>query len=120
MSQYSNFRDFYPYYLSEHSNLTCRRLHFAGTTGIVIIAMLVATTAIQTTSHRARMITAARIISEIPPSIERSGLSGTVFVMSRGEDVSIGVECDLWRATRRNQLCTHGEGHATANLGDPH
>jgi len=26
------FAAFYPYYLSEHSNRTCRRLHFAGTT----------------------------------------------------------------------------------------
>ena len=43
MSQYNSFRDFYPFYLGEHSNLTCRRLHFAGTTGIVIVAILVAT-----------------------------------------------------------------------------
>jgi len=25
------FAEFYPYYLSEHANRTCRRLHFAGT-----------------------------------------------------------------------------------------
>lgn len=42
MSQYSSFKDFYPFYLGEHANLTCRRLHFIGTTGIVIIAGLVA------------------------------------------------------------------------------
>ncbi len=42
MSQYSSFRDFYPFYLAEHSNLICRRLHFIGTSGIVIIAVLVA------------------------------------------------------------------------------
>lgn len=42
MSQYSSFKDFYPFYLGEHSNLTCRRLHFIGTTGIVIVAALVA------------------------------------------------------------------------------
>ena len=41
MNQYSSFRDFYPFYLGEHSNLTCRRLHFAGTTGVVIVAILV-------------------------------------------------------------------------------
>lgn len=29
-ARYDNFRDFYPFYLSEHSNLTCRRLHFFG------------------------------------------------------------------------------------------
>ena len=27
-----NFADFYPYYLEEHSDRTCRRLHFVGTT----------------------------------------------------------------------------------------
>ena len=25
------FREFYPFYLGEHSNRTCRRLHFTGT-----------------------------------------------------------------------------------------
>ena len=30
-SRYARFADFYPYYLSEHSNRTCRRLHFVGT-----------------------------------------------------------------------------------------
>ena len=35
-----NFADFYPYYLEEHSNRTCRRLHFIGTT--LALAMLVA------------------------------------------------------------------------------
>ncbi len=43
MSQYSSFKDFYPFYLGEHSNVTCRRLHFIGTTGIVIVAALVIT-----------------------------------------------------------------------------
>ena len=27
-----NFAEFYPFYLGEHSNRTCRRLHFIGTT----------------------------------------------------------------------------------------
>lgn len=27
---YASFREFYPYYLSEHANRTCRRLHFVG------------------------------------------------------------------------------------------
>jgi len=35
--QFSSFRDFYPYYLAEHSDLTCRRLHFAGTSLVVAI-----------------------------------------------------------------------------------
>lgn len=32
MSQgFASFSEFYPYYLSEHSNRSCRRLHFVGT-----------------------------------------------------------------------------------------
>lgn len=30
--QYRTLEEFYPYYLGEHSNRTCRRLHFVGTT----------------------------------------------------------------------------------------
>ena len=29
---FDSFAAFYPFYLTEHSNLTCRRLHFAGST----------------------------------------------------------------------------------------
>ena len=43
MNQYSSFKDFYPFYLGEHANLICRRLHFIGTSGIVVIAALVIT-----------------------------------------------------------------------------
>ncbi|MBC7804421.1 MAG: DUF962 domain-containing protein [Candidatus Parcubacteria bacterium] len=32
MATYDSFSSFYPYYLAEHSNRTCRRLHFIGTT----------------------------------------------------------------------------------------
>ena len=32
ISPYASFADFYPFYLSEHSDRTCRRLHFIGTT----------------------------------------------------------------------------------------
>ena len=36
MSQgFASFRQFYPYYLAEHSNRTCRRLHFVGS-GVVL------------------------------------------------------------------------------------
>ena len=29
--RFESFADFYPFYLSEHGNRTCRRLHFVGT-----------------------------------------------------------------------------------------
>lgn len=32
---YHSFGDFYPYYLSEHSNRACRRLHFVGTALVI-------------------------------------------------------------------------------------
>ena len=34
---YQSFSDFYPFYLSEHSNLTCRRLHFVGSTLVLLM-----------------------------------------------------------------------------------
>jgi len=34
--KYTNFKEFYPYYLSEHSNITCRRLHFAGSALVLL------------------------------------------------------------------------------------
>jgi hypothetical protein len=30
MQRYSRFREFYPFYLSEHTHPLCRRLHFTG------------------------------------------------------------------------------------------
>ena len=32
MSRFRSFREFYPYYLAEHSDRACRRLHFVGST----------------------------------------------------------------------------------------
>lgn len=37
---FASFQDFYPFYLREHADRTCRRLHFAGSLGV--IAVLVA------------------------------------------------------------------------------
>lgn len=38
--KFNTFTEFYPYYLAEHSNLTCRRLHVVGST--LVIAVLIA------------------------------------------------------------------------------
>ena len=41
---FTSFEQFYPFYLTEHSNLTCRRLHFAGSSlSLVCLALLAAT-----------------------------------------------------------------------------
>jgi hypothetical protein len=40
--QYQTFSEFYPFYLSQHRDRTCRRLHFAGTTvGLMLLIMAV-------------------------------------------------------------------------------
>ena len=39
--QYRSFREFYPAYLAEHENPTCRRLHFVGT-ALVLLAIMMA------------------------------------------------------------------------------
>jgi hypothetical protein len=41
MSTFRNFAEFYPFYLGEHANRTCRRLHFIGST-LVIAALVLA------------------------------------------------------------------------------
>lgn len=40
MNRIKTFREFYIFYLSEHSNKTCRLLHFIGTTLVFIFAIL--------------------------------------------------------------------------------
>jgi len=37
--RYASFAEFYPFYLSEHRNRTCRRLHFAGS--LLVLGLLV-------------------------------------------------------------------------------
>lgn len=34
---FASFREFYPYYLSEHRDPTCRRLHVVGSTLVLVI-----------------------------------------------------------------------------------
>ena len=39
MTRYRSFRDFWPHYLREHSRPATRRLHYAGTALVLIIAL---------------------------------------------------------------------------------
>ena len=36
VKQYIDFKSFYPFYLSQHRNIICRRLHFIGSSLILI------------------------------------------------------------------------------------
>lgn len=38
--EFKSFTEFYPFYLSEHKNLTCRQLHFYGTSGVIALLLL--------------------------------------------------------------------------------
>ncbi len=42
---FKSFSEFYPFYLSEHANPTCRRLHVIGTT--LVIAVVISAVATQ-------------------------------------------------------------------------
>ena len=42
---FRNFADFYPYYLEEHSDVNCRRLHFVGSLLVILVALYAIVTA---------------------------------------------------------------------------
>ncbi|MGA7438585.1 MAG: DUF962 domain-containing protein [Luteibacter sp.] len=44
MATFATFRDFYPFYLGEHSDVRCRRLHFAGSVLVLLAIALAVTT----------------------------------------------------------------------------
>ena len=41
MSRFASFREFYPFYLSEHRHPVSRRLHFIGSCGVLLLAFAV-------------------------------------------------------------------------------
>lgn len=45
MARFASFREFYPFYLEEHSNRTSRRLHFAGSCGALAFVAAAITSA---------------------------------------------------------------------------
>ena len=36
-ARFASFREFYPFYLGEHANVVCRRLHFVGSLGVIAL-----------------------------------------------------------------------------------
>lgn len=42
---FKTFAEFYPYYLGEHRNRSCRRLHFVGTSLALVCLLMLVTTA---------------------------------------------------------------------------
>ncbi len=40
MQRFETFAQFYPFYLGEHANRTCRRLHFIGSLGVLALVAL--------------------------------------------------------------------------------
>ena len=40
LMEFKTFADFYPFYLREHSNIMCRKLHFVGTCGVIALLIL--------------------------------------------------------------------------------
>ncbi len=39
-ARFASFREFYPFYLAEHANQTCRRLHFAGSSCALVFLVI--------------------------------------------------------------------------------
>ncbi len=39
MARFASFREFYPFYMSEHANRTSRRLHFIGSCGVIALVI---------------------------------------------------------------------------------
>jgi len=42
--KYQSLKEFYPYYLTEHSNTICRRLHFVGSLLVILVLVVGLTT----------------------------------------------------------------------------
>ena len=42
IKEYKSFSEFYPFYLSQHQNKICRRLHFIGSIIVILLAFYVA------------------------------------------------------------------------------
>ncbi len=40
MTAFASFREFYPYYLGEHADVRCRRLHFAGSWVVLLVVVV--------------------------------------------------------------------------------
>lgn len=38
-NKFNSFKDFYPYYLTEHGNIQCRRLHYFGSSLVILFTI---------------------------------------------------------------------------------
>lgn len=43
-TRFQTFKEFYPFYLQEHANRTCRRLHFVGSSIVLLLVAMVIVT----------------------------------------------------------------------------
>ena len=43
-TRFQTFKEFYPFYLQEHANSTCRRLHFVGSSIVLLLVAVVVIT----------------------------------------------------------------------------
>jgi len=39
VKEFQSFKEFYPFYLSEHSNVICRRLHYMASTTVLLFSL---------------------------------------------------------------------------------
>ncbi len=51
--RFHSFAEFYPYYLQEHSNAVCRRLHYVGSLLVLAVLFLAVNTQGSSPAHEA-------------------------------------------------------------------
>ena len=80
MKRFASFREFYPYYLSEHGHRTSRRLHFVGSCGVLAFIALVSLVLLAATTWQAvqardvQLHNAQISVSNLASSIDRQAV----------------------------------------------
>ena len=95
MARFASFREFYPFYLGEYQNRTCRRLHFVGTSFAIGFIVLFGA------AHLAAIVLAGQFFFTI--FIFGSGFATAVIPMvaqayGRGDVVAVrrSVRMGMW------------------------